>query len=148
MCPSFLGTAKLFKARMDSCLEGTSRTSCGTKSQGSRCQENSSGHLTNPSEISFVESFESLMSKFTKSSLIIGKSNTKNRALTSFGYLSIIKTPAKLIWDQGSSQLHISGFSTAIKVDPTKEWNDAVFAMYQLVKRPKIGWEDIARWER
>ncbi|CAI7665163.1 unnamed protein product [Penicillium discolor] len=60
----------------------------------------------------------------------------------------IIKTPAKLIWDHESCQLHISGFSTAIKVNPTKEWNDNVFVMYQLVKRPKMGWEDIARWER
>ncbi|KAF7518879.1 hypothetical protein PCG10_010522 [Penicillium crustosum] len=83
-----------------------------------------------------------------KRDLIRRKFRATHEALTSFGYLSIIKTPAKLIWDQGSSQLHISGFSTAIKVDPTKEWNDAVFAMYQLVKRPKIGWEDIARWER
>ncbi|CAI7581088.1 unnamed protein product [Penicillium crustosum] len=83
-----------------------------------------------------------------KRDLIRRKFRVAHEALTSFGYLSIIKTPAKLIWDQGSSQLHISGFSTAIKVDPTKEWNDAVFAMYQLVKRPKIGWEDIARWER
>lgn len=87
------------------------------------------------------------MSKFAKSSLVMGKSNINNRALTSFGYLSIIKTPAKLIWDQDSCQLHISGFSTAIKVDPTKKWNDDVYAMYQLGKRPKIGWEDIARWE-
>ncbi|KAJ5700581.1 hypothetical protein N7536_003594 [Penicillium majusculum] len=82
-----------------------------------------------------------------KRDLIRQKFRAAHEALTSFGYLSIIKTPAKLIWDQDSCQLHISGFSTAIKVDPTKKWNDDVYAMYQLRKRPKIGWEDIARWE-
>ncbi|CAI7659404.1 unnamed protein product [Penicillium viridicatum] len=54
----------------------------------------------------------------------------------------------KLIWDQDSGQLHISGFSMAAKVDPTKEWSDNVFAMYNLIKRPRIGGEDIAGWER
>ena len=132
---------------MDSCPGGTLHTSYGTKSQDSRCQENSSGRLTNPGEIFFVKGFEPLMSKFARSSLVIGKSNIENRALTSFGYLSIINTPAKLIWDQDSCQLHISGFSTTIEVDPTKKWNDDIYAMYQLMKRPKIGWEDIARWE-
>ncbi|KAJ5597476.1 hypothetical protein N7537_007560 [Penicillium hordei] len=75
------------------------------------------------------------------------KSNINNGALTSFGYLSMIKIPARLIWDQDSCQLLISRFSMAIKVDSTKKWNDDFYAMYQLMNRPKIGWEDIARWE-
>lgn len=87
------------------------------------------------------------MSKFTKSTLVIGKSNKNIRALTSLGYLSTMKTTSKLIWDQDSSQLHISGFSMAIKVDPTKKWNDNVYATYNLVKQPNIGWEDTTRWE-
>lgn len=61
-----------------------------------------------------------------KRDLIRQKFRAAHEALTSLGYLSTINTTAKLIWGQDSSQLHISGFSTAIKVDPTKKWNDNV----------------------
>ncbi|CAG8892911.1 unnamed protein product [Penicillium egyptiacum] len=82
-----------------------------------------------------------------KRELIRRKFRAAYEILRSFGYLSMIKTPAKLIWDKESAQLHISGFSTAINVDPDKEWNDDVYAMYQLVKLPNIGWEDTTRWK-
>ncbi|KAJ5203327.1 hypothetical protein N7449_005406 [Penicillium cf. viridicatum] len=83
----------------------------------------------------------------SKRDLIRQKLRAAHEALTSLGYLSTMKTTSKLIWDQDSSQLHISGFSMAIKVDPTKKWNDNVYATYNLVKQPNIGWEDTTRWE-
>lgn len=71
----------------------------------------------------------------------------KNRTLRPFGYLSIIKTPANIIWDDDSAELHIAGFSTAISVDLTQEWNDDIYEMYHLVKGPRFDREDPTRWE-
>lgn len=61
--------------------------------------------------------------------------------------MSMTKTPAKIIWDQDSAGVYISGFSTAVKVDPTKERNREKYAIFQLTKRPRYNWEDITLWE-
>ncbi|KAK4866897.1 hypothetical protein LT330_008060 [Penicillium expansum] len=54
------------------------------------------------------------------------------RRFLQFGFMPLVPTPSKIIYDESSGQMHISGFRLAYRPEEPQEWEDHFFYRFAL----------------
>ncbi|KAJ5800454.1 uncharacterized protein N7518_002522 [Penicillium psychrosexuale] len=59
------------------------------------------------------------------------------KKLVKCGYRPLMSVSSKIIYDWNTGEMHISGFSNAVRIDTSEEWNDRIYIWYSLVLKSK-----------
>ncbi|KAI2731856.1 hypothetical protein CBS147332_995 [Penicillium roqueforti] len=59
------------------------------------------------------------------------------KKLVKCGYRPLMSVSSKIIYDWNNGEMHISGFSNAVRIDTSEEWIDRIHIWYSLVLKSK-----------